>query len=110
MIPDSVPRANRPRTNMPSQRVRRMNEVLGNTSKSMHRVISSSRWGMALLGLIWPRYGLLKPLNVGGVAKQNNPLNTYTPNAYGGGGKDGSSLGVCVQKELAGKAGLRKKG
>ena len=22
---------------------------------------------------IWPRYGLLKPLNVGGVAKQNNP-------------------------------------
>lgn len=36
-------------------------------------------------------------------------MNTFTPNVDGRGGKDGRSPEVCIQKELAGKAGWRKK-
>ena len=52
----------------------------------------------------------MKPLNVGGVAKQNNPLNTYTSNVDGGGGKDGSSSEVCVQKGISWQGRNERKG
>ncbi len=76
----------------------------------MRRAISSLRLDTGQSGLTWPRLGLLKPPNVGDVARQNSRLSTFMLSANDGERRGENFSKLCAKKESAGKAGLREKG